>query len=123
MKSAHSEELALRREAVAARAALQRVQLRSSFAQVGRASMTAKGVGALALGVSRLLVQARGEARAARTRPWMLSAGVLLLRVLRTSPTARWVAGAAAAGGAIWWVVRTIRAPDTPREVSNDESG
>jgi len=123
MKSAHSETLALRREAIAARAALQRAQLRDSLAQAGRVSMAAKGVGTLALGLSRLLVQPRREAGTVRARPWMLSAGVLLLRALRASPTARWVAGAAAVGGAIWWVARAIRTPDMPDEESSDQSG
>jgi len=118
MKSGQSEQLALRREAITARAALQRVQLRGSLAQLGQMSMMAKA-GTLALGLSRLLVQSRADSSTVSARPWMLSAGVLLLRLVRTSPTARWVAGAAALGGAIWWVARAIRAPDAP----DDESG
>jgi len=49
----------------------------------------------------------------------MLSAGWLLVRALRASPTARWLVGAGAAGVAIWWVVQALRTP----EAGDDDSG
>lgn len=118
MKRAH-EDRALQREALAARAELQRLQLRGALTQLRSRSTNVKGAGALALGLSRLFVQSRGPGQGFAARPWMLSAGVLLVRALRASPTARWVTVAAAAGGAIWWAARALRAPDEP----GDESG
>jgi hypothetical protein len=49
----------------------------------------------------------------------MVSAGILLVRALRVSPTARWLAGAGALGAAIWWVARALRTPDE----GQDDSG
>jgi hypothetical protein len=49
----------------------------------------------------------------------MLSAGWILVRALRASPTARWVTAAAAVGGAAWWIARALRTGDAPE----DESG
>jgi hypothetical protein len=49
----------------------------------------------------------------------MLSAGWILVRALRASPTARWVTAAAAVGGAAWWIARALREGDA----LDDESG
>ena len=119
MKRTYADDRAVRREVLAARAELQRLQLRGAVTQLRSRSTAVKGAGALALGLSRLFVQTRGPAGNFGARPWMLSAGVLLVRALRASPTARWVTVAAVAGGAIWWAARAMRAPDDP----GDESG
>lgn len=119
MTRRHSENLALQREALAARAELQRLQLRGALTQLRTRSTAVKGAGALALGLSRLFVQSQGASGGYGPRPWVLSGAVLLVRALRASPTARWVTLAAAAGGAIWWATRAMRTPDEP----GDESG
>ena len=114
------DELALRREALATRAALQRIELAAALDQAREVSLARKGVGALALHLARSLVMSRGGPTvASRARPWMLSAGWMLVRALRASPTARWVTAAAAVGGAVWWIARALRAGDAP----DDESG
>lgn len=105
------EDLALRREALAARAALQRIELAATADRARQRSLASKGVGALALRLARSLATTPAAASSAsRARPLALSAGWLLVRALRASPTVRWIAGAAAVGGAVWWVARSVRA-------------
>ena len=83
-------------------------------------SLARKGVGAIALYLARSLVTSRsGPTIASRARPWMLSAGWILMRALRASPTARFLTAAAAVGGAAWWIARALRTGDAPE----DESG
>jgi hypothetical protein len=114
------DELALRREALTTRAALQRLELAATFHQVREVSLSRKGLGVLALQLVRSFAASRsGPTGALGARPWMFSAGWLVLRALRASPTARWVAAAAAVGGAAWWVARALREGDAP----DDESG
>ena len=114
------DELALRREALATRAALQRIELASTLDRARDASLARKGIGAIALQLARALVVSRsGPTGTSYARPWVLSAGWVLARALRASPTARWVAAAAALGGAAWWVARALRTGDAPE----DESG
>jgi len=114
------DELALRREALATRAALQRIELAAALDQAREVSLARKGIGAIALHLARALVNSRsGPAIASRARPWMLSAGWILVRALRASPTARWVTAVAAVGGAAWWIARALRTGDAPE----DESG
>jgi hypothetical protein len=123
MTRAHREDLALRREALAARAALQRIQIASAFTEVRTGAINPKTIAGLALRLAGSW--AGSQARqvtgtpGARARPWMLSAGWLLVRALRASPTARWLAGAGAAGVAIWWVVQALRTT----EARDDDSG
>lgn len=123
MTRAHREDLALRREALTARAALQRIQISSALTQVRTVAVNPKTIAGLALSIASSWAGSqtrRGTgAPRARTRPWMLSAGWLLVRALRASPTARWLAGAGAAGLAIWWVVQALRTPDA----GADDSG
>lgn len=120
MKRGSREELALRRAALTTRAALQRIELAAAVERAREASLSPRGVGSLALMLARSVATSRARRPGAPgARPWMLSAGWLLVRALRASPTARWVAGAAAIGGAIWWVARALREPD----VTDDESG
>lgn len=114
------DELALRREALATRAALQRIELAAALDQAREVSLAGKSIGTLALHLARLFAVSRdGGTAAARVRPWMLSLGLVAVRALRASPTARWVAAAAAVGGAAWWIARTLRTGDAPE----DESG
>ncbi len=114
------DELALRREALAMRAALQRLELAATLDRARDASLARKGIGALALHLARsFVVSPGGGTAAARIRPWMFTLGVVAVRALRASPTARLVAAAAAAGGAVWWVVRARRSGDAP----DDQSG
>ena len=121
MTRAHSDALALRREALTARAALQRLQLTASLTRMRTDVVTARGLGGLALRLATTWAGSRaGQAtRVVRARPWMLSAGWLLVRALRASPTARWLVGAGAAGAAVWWLVRALRTP----EAAGDDSG
>ena len=120
MTRARLDDLALRREALAARAALQRIQIASTLTPLRTGSSTPLALGALALRLAGTLTAPRGgQGPASRARPWMLSAGWLLVRALRASPTARWAVGAAAAGATDWWVVRSRRAPDA----GDDDSG
>jgi hypothetical protein len=112
--------LALRREALATRAALQRIELAAALGRAREVSLAQKSLGAIALQLARSLATSRSSpTAAARARPWMLSAGWVLVRALRASPTARWVAAAAALGGAVWWVARALRTGEAPE----DESG
>lgn len=114
------EDLALRREALAARAALQRIELAATADRARQRSLASKGVGALALRLARSLATAPAVASSAsRARPLALSAGWLLVRALRASPTMRWVAGAAAVGGAVWWMARTMRAEQAASAVDD----
>lgn len=121
MKNGHLGELALRREALTARAGLQRIELGAALAQLRAGSAASRGAGAIALNLVRSLAASRsaGVPAAMRARPWMLSAGILLVRALRVSPAARWLVGAGALGAAIWWVARTLRTPDE----GQDDSG
>lgn len=114
------DELALRREALTTRAALQRIELAATLDQAREVSLSRRGIGAIALHLARSLVTSRsGSTITSRARPWMLSAGWVLVRALRASPTARWVTAAAAVGGAAWWIARALRTGDAP----DDESG
>lgn len=119
------DQRALRREALVARAALQRLELAAVSHQLRTRSMAARGLGALALRAASGLAHARAEpgTMATRARPWMLSAGWLLLRGLRQSPTARWVMAGVALGGAVWWVARALRASDPAPDQASDDSG
>ena len=123
MTLAHREDLALRREALTARAALQRIQISSALTQVRIGAVNPKAIAGLALRIASSWAgsqtRQRTGAPGARVRPWMLSAGWLLLRAFRASPTARWLAGAGAAGVAIWWIVQALRTPDA----GGDNSG
>ena len=121
MKHGHLDELALRREALKARAELQRIELGAALAQLRAGSVASRGVAAIALSLARSLAASRsaGAPAALRARPWMLSAGILLVRALRASPTARWVAAVGALGAATWWVARALRTPDE----GQDDSG
>jgi hypothetical protein len=120
MKRSRSEALPLRREALAARAALQRIEFAAVLGEARRGSLALRAAGRLAAGLAGGGQPAAGaEAAAHRGRPWMLTAGWLALRALRASPTARWLLGAAAVGGAVWWVAHALRAP-APGE---DDSG
>jgi hypothetical protein len=113
-------ELALRRDALATRAALQRIELAATLDQARNVALARKGIGAIALHLARTLVISRsGPTGAPHARPWMLTAGWVLVRALRASPTARWVTAGVALGGAAWWVARSLRTGDAPE----DESG
>ncbi len=118
MSGRRQDERALRREALLTRAALQRMQLAASLDGIRSRARSGSGAGRFALGLARAFIGARSGAAAATPRPWMLSAGWLLVRALRASPTARWIAGAAAIGGAAWWVARALRS-----EAPKDDSG
>jgi hypothetical protein len=114
------EELALRRETLATRASLQRIELAAALDQAREVSLARKGIGLIALQLARSFAASRARgAVASGARPWMLSLGWVAVRALRASPTARWVAAAAAVGGAAWWVARALRTGDAP----DDESG
>jgi hypothetical protein len=122
MSRARREDLALRREALAARAALQRIQITSALSQARSNALRPRTIAGMALRLARSWA-GRPNGQAAGTpgvspQPWMLSAGWLLLRAVRASPTARWLVGAGAAGVAIWWVVKALRTPE-----GDDESG
>ena len=111
------DELALRRQALATRAAMERFELAAALDRARDASLAQKGAGAIALQLARSFAASRSSPTAAsRARPWMLSAGWVLVRALRASPTARWVAAAAALGGAAWWVARALRMGDTQED-------
>jgi hypothetical protein len=122
MSRARREELALRREALAARATLQRIQITSALTRVRSSAVRPKTIAGLALRLAKSWAGGpTGQAASApgvSPQPWMLSAGWLLLRALRASPTARWLVGAGAAGVAIWWVVKALRTPE-----GDDDSG
>ena len=122
MTRARREDLALRRQALATRAALQRVQIRSALTQVRSSAARPKTIAGLALRLAGSWAgRPAGQASTApgvSPQPWMLSAGWLLARALRASPAARWLVGAGAAGVAIWWVVRALRTPE-----GDDETG
>jgi hypothetical protein len=115
-------ERALRREALAARAALQRIELAAAAHQLRTRSMAARGLGALALRAAGRFAHTRPEpgATPGRARPWMLSAGWLLVRTLGRSPTARWVLAGAMLGGAVWWVARSLHSPDPASDSAPD---
>ena len=113
------EDAALRRQALTTRAALQRMQISATVAQLQARVATPKGIGGLALRLASSWAGSQTKAPSGvGARPWMLSAGWLVLRALRASPTARWVIGAGAAGAAIWWVVQALRTEET-----DDDSG
>jgi len=111
------DQRTLRREALTTRAALQRMQLGAAVDQMRSGSLVGRGAGRLALGLARAVIGGGGGPRAPGPQPWMLSAGWILVRALRASPTARWIAGAVAVGGAVWWVARELRS-----EASEDDS-
>lgn len=123
MTRAHREDLALRREALRARAALQRIQIGTALVQVRSGVASPRDIAGLALRLAgSWAVSKAGPGtgmRGVRARPWMLTAGLLLVRALRASPTVRWVAGAGAAGVAVWWIVQALRTP----EAGDDGSG
>lgn len=123
MTRAHRDDMALRREALAARAALQRIQIATAFTEVRAGAVSPKTIAGLALRLASSWAASQAKQGigkpGARARPWMLSAGWLLVRALRASPTARWLAGAGAAGVAIWWVVQALRTT----EPGDDDSG
>jgi hypothetical protein len=123
MTRAQRGDLALRREALTARAALQRIQIASAYNEARTGAVNPKTIAGLALRLAGSWAGMRtgpgSGAPGARARPWMLSAGWLLVRALRASPTMRWLAGAGAAGVAIWWIVQAVRTP----EGSDDASG
>lgn len=114
-------ELPLRRAALIARANLQRVQLRLTVQQLTEGGGSARRLGGVALQSARWLAERRfaSGATAVASRPWMLSAGWLLVRALRRHPSVRWLAFAAVTGTAIWWVARALKAPDA----ADDDSG
>jgi hypothetical protein len=114
MKRVDRDSLALRREALAARATLQRLQLRAALEDLRDEATSPRVLGAVALRLAGRLVFGRTGASlvAAGGRPWMLSAGLLAIRALRAHPSARWVAGAGLAAATIWWIARSAQAPD-----------
>lgn len=124
MTRRRTDELALRREALTARAALQRIELKSAVAQLRHRSLATRGLAAVAL---RAAAGLAGAPRTAATvsagigRPWLASAGWLAWRALRASPTARWAAGAVVLGAAVWWVARSVRAPDGAAAQASDD--
>ncbi len=111
------DERALRRQALLTRAALQRMQIASSVDGLRPRTLAGKGASRLALGLARAVLS-KPDGSVAAPKPWMLSAGWILIRALRASPTARWVTGAVVVGGAVWWVARALRS-----EAGDDESG
>jgi hypothetical protein len=114
------DELPLRRDALIARANLQRVELRLTLQQLTDGTGSARRLGGFALQSVRWLTAWRGSgAPAVAARPWMLSAAWLLVRALRRHPSVRWLAFAAATGTAVWWIARALKAPD----VADDDSG
>jgi hypothetical protein len=120
MKRERSQTLTLRRDALAARATLQRLELGAALGEARPASLALRAAGGLAArlaGSGRSAAEPGGHAH--RARPWLLTTGWLALRALRASPTARWLIGAAAVGGAVWWVAHALRTP-APGE---DDSG
>jgi hypothetical protein len=110
------DALARRRELLATRAALQRVQLKAAVRRARADTGSPLRLGRLAL---RLAASAVPPASSPTARPWLLSAGWLLVRGLRSSPTARWLTAAAVAGAAIWWVARSAGSPPA----AEDDSG
>jgi hypothetical protein len=108
------DSLALRREALTARAGLQRLQVRAALEQLRDEATSPRVLGVTALRiVGRVLLGPKGASLAAvGGRPWMLSAGLLAIRALRTHPSARWLAGAGLAAAAIWWIARSAQEPD-----------
>ena len=116
MTHPRNEDLVLRREALRTRAALQRMQIAAAMGEVRSVATSPKGIAGLALRLAGAWAtrQGQGQGRGMsgpRARPWMLSAGWLLVRALRVSPTARWVVGVGAAGAAVWWIVQAARKP------------
>lgn len=115
------EDMAMRRDALRTRAALQRLQIATAIGQVRSVAMSPKGIAALALRLADSWAGMQGQGTGGRgvgARPWMLSAGWLLVRALRASPTARWIAAAGATGAALWWIVQALRKPE-----GGDDSG
>lgn len=125
MTPARFDAATLRREALVARAALQRIELTSTVAQLRHRSLATRSLAALALRAASGLANApRTPLGAPRARPWLASGGWLLWRALRASPAARWVVGAVALGAAAWWVTRALRTPDdTPLGAAGETSG
>lgn len=120
MNDRNQDARALRREALVARASLQRLQLAAAADRLRERSAGVRGLGRLALRVAGAMHQgsAAHALSATGARPWLLSGGLVLLRLARRSPTGRWLLGAAALAGAVWWVARSLRAPDSPPDGS-----
>lgn len=110
------DERALRRQALVARASLQRLELAATVDQLKLRTSGARGLGSLVLRAAGWIGTpgAGGASLVVRARPWLVSGGLLALRLLRGSPAARWLVGAAAVGGAVWWVARALRTPEPP---------
>ena len=121
MSRAEADSLALRREALCARAALQRLQLQAALGQLRDEAVSPRRVASSALQVVRwlLLKQSAQPVSAIGARPWMLSAVWLAARTLRNHPSARWLTGMGLAAAAIWWFARVVRAA----EPGSDDTG
>lgn len=123
MRRDDASPLALRQDALTARAALQRLELRATLENLHHGATSRSGAVVIAMQLARLLASAGTSPAAAGagpgTRPWMLTAAWLLVRILRKHPAARWLVVAGAAGGAIWWIARAMKTPDT----GGDDSG
>lgn len=111
MSRVDADSLALRREALCARAALQRLQLQAAVGQLRDEVVSPRRVASSALQVVRwlLLKQSAQPGSAMGARPWMLSAVWLAARTLRNHPSARWLTGIGLAAAAIWWFARVVR--------------
>jgi hypothetical protein len=116
MITARDDGLAGRRDLLATRAALQRVQLTAALRRARDEVGSPLRLGRLALRVAAAGVPSAASPTA---RPWLLSAAWLVVRALRTSPTARWLAAAGVAVVAIWWVARAVKSP----AAAEDDSG
>jgi hypothetical protein len=114
MSRAGADSLALRREALCARAALQRLQLQAALGQLRDEAVSPRRVASTALQVVRwlLLKQSAPSLSAVGARPWLLSAAWLAARTLRNHPSARWVTGIGLAAAAVWWFARVVRAAE-----------
>jgi hypothetical protein len=116
MITARDDGLAGRRELLATRAAWQRVQLTAALRQARDDLGSPLRLGRLALRVAAARVP---PAASPTARPWLLSAAWLVVRALRTSPTARWLAAGGVAFAAIWWVAHAVKSPPE----AEDDSG
>lgn len=111
MSRADVDSLALRREALCARAALQRMQLQATLGQLRDEAVSPRRVASSALQVVRwlLLRQSAQPGSPLGARPWMLSAAWLAARALKKHPSVRWLSGIGVAAAAIWWFARVVR--------------
>ena len=121
MSRAEADSLALRREALCARAALQRLQLQAALGQLHDEVVSPRRVASSALQIVRwlLLKQSAHSVSAMGTRPWVLSAVWVAARTLRKHPSARWLTGMGLAAAAVWWFARVARAA----EPGSDDTG